>query len=360
MRRLLDRPRLITTALALAAILVAAVPAAARVDGGKVTNLRIIASSPSIQFLPAEVAIKLGFFKKHGLDATITVSNSNQVAALISGDADLNLTTPDLVMLANGQGQPIRVATQLDSHNALQLVVRKDLVTSQMTSSPYPLNVRQLKPPFVIGVAIRGTGVDTFIRPVLEGAGWQENKDWTTVSLGAGANIIAALCANRIDVANLFAPYDQIAVQKGCGTTIVDESKGQGPKDMLARYGASLATTQSWLDTHQAVEKQLQAAITDTLRFMRNPKNENAVIKVAVEWIAGGDQTQAAPIRASFRAFRPNYTTWASCGKLHQHMLLDLKYGFLSGLPACTDIFPSNLPRKDPFATPVKKHTKKK
>ena len=84
-------------------------PCAAQLGGRpEKSNLTISYTQASGAFTPLWVAQDAGLFKKHGLDTTLKLLNSQVAAqALIAGEVDVISTGPDLVN-ARLQGAPVK------------------------------------------------------------------------------------------------------------------------------------------------------------------------------------------------------------------------------------------------------------
>ena len=117
----MSKNRVSLFAVAAAAIVLAAVPSAsARPAGahGQAAPLQEIkvAVFPTVDYAPMYVGLKLGIFKKHGLDVKIqyVFTGAGLFAAITSGQTDLATNSPAAGSNAISQGLPIKMVTAAD------------------------------------------------------------------------------------------------------------------------------------------------------------------------------------------------------------------------------------------------------
>src|ERR1051325_9038559 len=91
-----------------------------------IDKIRISVTNFNMSFLPAELAVKKGFFKEEGLETEIIRMNANvAVAALAGGDTDYTMIFGSVVRAAI-RGLPVRVVASLIDGSTHALIARSE------------------------------------------------------------------------------------------------------------------------------------------------------------------------------------------------------------------------------------------
>jgi NitT/TauT family transport system substrate-binding protein len=279
------------------------------------------------------VAIEKGYLKEHNIQAEL-VTSPGPTAALLSGDLDVTLSDASAAFLSAAQGQSTPLVTLLGQRPTIALLVRKDKATAA-SDQPYPANVKALPKGARIGVSAKAGGSYLMASSVLSGAGLQENRDYTFVVLGAGANIAASLKSKRIDAAVLFPPFDTIAVEEGYGTMLVQGSAGEGPPEYRNATGAALIANKDWAEKNPEIAKNTVSALREAMTFVRDTKNEAELIEILKKYVGVDDE-------AAIKTFLPNFREITNpaitCERLTAHQELLVKYKIIPKVSPCDQV----------------------
>jgi ABC-type nitrate/sulfonate/bicarbonate transport system substrate-binding protein len=310
-------------------------------------------------YLSVYTAIENGYFAKRCIDIEL-FQTSQTNAAMISGDVQLAIQSPDAAILSAVQGQLLPNVVMIISRNPTSFNIRKDLDSPAM-HQPYPLNLRalraQLGRAIVVGSTSRSSGGEIFVQSIMAGAGLKEGQDFSVVALGTGAAISAAFQSNRIDGGILFAPFDTAAWAAGIAAPMVEQLKGQGPKEIVDRYGGALGASKTWLDKNPAVAKDVVAAQIEGERYLRDyKKHMNRLVGIVEKYVG---VTNVPAIKLSIAQMASVSNPEANCQRMATSAGLMVKTNLITVIPPCKDIIDWRfMPKKSPFASV--KATKKK
>jgi NitT/TauT family transport system substrate-binding protein len=277
-------------ALALAAVSAIALTAVGGAGAGRKANplagqrfyLMIQSTPTASKIIQAHM---IGILKNQGVDAQIKWNGSSSnvaIAQLQSGDVDGFSNA-----VAGGLGAAIAGIPIVD----FALVnPREDYV---FITRPDVTSLSQLK-----GKSIGVLDTTSINYPqeliVLKKAGLDAG-DVKTVIAGGQSSRLAALVAGRLDGTMLsHAAAIQLVPQ---GYHVLYDFT----KQSAAMYDDNIFAMKSWLASHKALAIAVNKAILQTLVWFNNPKNEDAVVKEAVDLAPG---TDAAATKTLFDQLR--------------------------------------------------------
>jgi ABC-type nitrate/sulfonate/bicarbonate transport system substrate-binding protein len=305
-----------------------------------------IGGVPSLLYLPAYVAATEGFFAKEGLKADFLTDITSIPTALIAGSIDVGLTGADTAFVTAAAGMPTPILAVLQQRDGISLVVRNG-IKGYDASLPYPKNVLSLPKGFTLGITSHGTGSDPLMAAVFGGAGLKEGPDYTPVVLGSDANIIAALKAGKIDVADLVPPFDaEETGSDGVASYLFRELTttptspaaalyASEAKALLNIYGPVAIATPAWVSGHASIAKGFVNAITQAQVWMHDPANFQKLIPIAEKY-AG--TTDSAAVQSELPAIINLASPQVDCGRLADEGAVDKAVNVITKIPSCGDL----------------------
>jgi ABC-type nitrate/sulfonate/bicarbonate transport system substrate-binding protein len=336
-----------TTALV---VVVGAAAGASAQRQAKLTSITF-ASTNSLAFLTPNIAKYEGFFRKHGLDATINFGG-DAATNIIAGNADLAVTGDINVVNAITQGKALKTLMLVTQRGSGHFVCRSNLGLN--ASAKFPANISGIKTPFSVGITAPSATNIVLSQTTLDAAGYQLNKDYSFVSLGTGGNISAALEANQVECAVSFAPFSFQEIQRGAVINVVNQLQpGQGPAILNGWNGNAIIAKASWIEANPATAKAVIAALTDTMTWMRDPKHFTAVVNI-LSTVSGVEPSIVKLAVPSILS--SSYPTF-SCVKEGAELKLFATYKQLTIRPACDTIIARGI---TPVQEPPKTTTTKK
>jgi NitT/TauT family transport system substrate-binding protein len=266
-------------ALALATLCVPCLPAQAQ----EPVNIRM--SHPPLAFhvLPLLVASEKGYFAAEGLKVShsFTTGGSEAATALIAGNVDvLNSALTQPVNLRS-KNAPIKIIAGVAGIRDWGVVVDKKRHA----------NVKRLADLKGMRIATprRGSDADQIIRYLLEGEGFNLDRDVQLIQIGGYQNHLIALEKGDVDASILPEPFFTSGVQEGATQAVFDLLKGDGPDILRQRMFTGLVVTDDFLKKrHDVAEKVVRAT------------------KKAVDAIYSDPATGIAVAQIHFRSVKPD------------------------------------------------------
>lgn len=247
-----------------------------------------VAVIPGATFeLPAVVGVKSDIFKRHGLDVElilITGGGPQLIAALVSRSVDVTGVSADQIMVANSKGQNIKVIADTYPRALHVWMATKGWATPN-ASKDYPANFADLKGAR-IGITARGAQQELLTVMMAKEAGLNPATDMSFIAVGAGPTAIAAFKAKQVDVLAAFEPVPTALQVAGEGPKIMLDSRtGKGPAFFRSwtTYGQNALT--SSLNSRPDVFQRYVNGYRESISFMQDRKNLNAVLEMAKTWL---------------------------------------------------------------------------
>lgn len=213
-------------------LLLSAAVALAAVTSAQAENkkLTIAQASEGMIYTPIYVARGMGYFAEEGIDAEVVVlhGGSQATAALISGDADVQIGDPTTAITARQKGADLiligAALQQFGSNLVIQGEIADNLGLTEATSVED--RIKALKG-LTIGITAPGGTPDKLIRNMIASVGMDADRDVTLVPLGSAGPMLAAFAQKRIDAFILSSPTSDIAVMKNGAKMLVNLSAGE-------------------------------------------------------------------------------------------------------------------------------------
>jgi aliphatic sulfonates family ABC transporter substrate-binding protein len=260
------------------------------------TKLRVGKAQPNqFAFVPTDIGVETGLFKKHGLDVEISSfgGDAKMMQALAADGIDIALGGGP-AFAAVAKGNPMKaVAALANAPNTIMLVVLKD--------GPIK-SVADLKGKKV-SVSTAGSLTFWLTMQLSRSQGWG-NDGIKITPLGAAAAQVAALKTHQIDGVTT----DSVTVYK-----LVEEGAGR----VLAKFGDSVkdfhvhviyASNKLIKENPEAI-KQFLAGWFDTIRFMKEHKDQSIEIASKRTGVSKGVATEGyndtMPIFSTDGHFQP-------------------------------------------------------
>jgi NitT/TauT family transport system substrate-binding protein len=248
-------------------------------------KVRISVTNPNMSFLPAEVALKKGFFKDEGLEVEIIRMNvPNIVTALVTGDIGYTLLFGSVVRGAL-RGMPLRALASL-----------LDGSTHALVAKPEYKSGKELKGK-TVGIGNFGGTDEVAGRMMLKSLGLDTEKDLKFVALGPDRARLAALKEGLVDVAVIAPPGDAMGRQMGFNVLLRAYEVFSFP---FIGIGANLKTIK---EKPEEVKKVVKAMLRAN-RFIREDKE--GAVRILVEWGKVERDLAAASYDSTWKVFSPN------------------------------------------------------
>lgn len=240
----------------------------------------IVLGGAVITWAPAYVAACEGFWKKHGLDVNVTVSQHGTTAAIsamLSGDAISAMTGAPAAVAPIAQGAPVQLLFNASQGYGVQVAasnawLRKKGITS---SSSLADRIKALKGAKV-GILNPGDSISQLYGYVLPKYGLS-TKDITEIAFGGYPPQLAALKNGSIDVMAGSPPWGSEAEAQGLGKILFEGNEVPGLDNYPYLVG-DVATKD--IQKNPARVKALIQGMADAMTFLhKTPDAGKACVK---------------------------------------------------------------------------------
>lgn len=292
------------TALAtLVAGAAAGVPAASASRAHKSSHLSVsmsVADESAFISLPVVLAQRLGYYAKEGLNVSMSSAKGGAEAAdaLVSGSADTAVVAFDtLLSLDSKKVGYASFATLCRYYTGILVAAPGDKSITSVKSLAHT----------TIGITSPGSSSERFVDYLLARHGVNP-KSVSFVSVGVGSTALAALTHHEVSAAFLLQPDLTILEAKTSGHVKVLTNTQTAAGDVAAfgnRYYPStvLAAKATWLESHAAAARRLDAAISRTMTWIRHHSAAQIADKMPASYYSGQKATYVkalATIKASY------------------------------------------------------------
>jgi ABC-type nitrate/sulfonate/bicarbonate transport system substrate-binding protein len=238
-------------------------------------KVRVSTVPGTLLALPQYVAEARRYYEDHGLDVSLvpTASGPAAMQALLAGDVDIMLNSPDLILQANDKGKAIRFIAGNTGRGVTTLIARTRWPVPN--KGRYPDAVRDLEGAKV-GVTARGSQAENQLRVMLHDAGLDPDKDVTIVATGGLDTAVAALSAGQVDAWIGFEPGTTTVIrQLREGTAVVDLRRAEGPERLVDYPANGYAAERSYIEGHKRIITSFVEAMEEAHDWLADPDNRD-------------------------------------------------------------------------------------
>jgi NitT/TauT family transport system substrate-binding protein len=249
-------------------------------------------------YLPFKLAEMLGYYKDEGLNVELINEGAGQNAeeAMIAGEVQGVGGFYDHSIDLQSKGKNVESVVQMAKVSGERLMVADRLKDKIKT-------VADLKGT-TIGVTGLGSSTN-FLANFLVVKGGHETKDYTPIPVGAGATLIAAMQAGKIDLAVTTEPTVSILIAKHLASVLVDMNSSEGSKQSLgSEYPAtSLYMMNDYVQKNPDIVQHLANAYVKTLKYISTHTPEEITDKLPKEYLAGDRDLYLTALKGSIGMF---------------------------------------------------------
>jgi NitT/TauT family transport system substrate-binding protein len=241
--------------------------------GRKQQEMRIaIGGQAQLIYLPAVLAQELGFYKDAGLNVSLTEfqGGAKALEAMMGGSADVVCGFYDHTIQMAVEGKDLRAFVAILRYPGVVLV------------SPNVAAIEGLRGK-TVGVTSLGSSSHMIVNYLLVTHGMKP-EDVSNAAIGGGATAVGAVTHNKVDAAIMSDPALSIVRKQMPGLhTLADLRTMEGVRSMFGvdNYLATVLYSKAeWVEKNRETAKQLAAAMTRTLSWMRSHTPEEIREKV--------------------------------------------------------------------------------
>jgi NitT/TauT family transport system substrate-binding protein len=213
-------------------------------------------------YLPYKLADQLGFYKKYGVDVTLSTEQDGGVGAeeaMISGQVDMSgawynhtiefqmkhKAVESIVQLSGAPGEREMCATASNVHSGADYAGK------------------------TMGVTDLGSGTDTLTQLIAAKSGVAKDK-YNRTGVGAGSTAIAALKKGAINCVMTTQPTVTAIQKQNLGYSAVDLATVDGATKALggAWPAAGVLARTDWVNSHKEETQRVVNALVDTMHWI--------------------------------------------------------------------------------------------
>src|SRR5258708_27572492 len=252
-------------------------------------------------YLPAELAVQLGYFKDEGVDV-IVLDEPTGVAAedeLLAGRVDGAVGFYDHTIDMQGLGKSVESVVQFDRvPGEVELVSSKQ---ADIIKSPADFKGKNL------GITGHGSSTEFLTWYMAVKAGLKIS-DVTTVPVGAGNTFIAAMQQGKIDAGMTTEPTVDRELSSGDAKILVDMRTQAGTVAALGgTYPAACLYMQTdWVNAHKDSAQKIVNVFVKTMRWIHSHSAAEIADKMPADYYAGNKDLYVNALIGSMEMYTPD------------------------------------------------------
>jgi len=233
------------------------------------------------------VAMDQGILRKHCIEPQIVAIPSAPAAfaASVQGGVDFIMSSTDTTFIPASQGLDVKIVGSINNTIFYAMVVGKHLkLTPEQLQYPAVIKALEGK---TIGVNTFGASMDGFARYTVRASGADLAK-YKWVAYGAFPNGVAGLTNGTIDAIEASGDAMDIAAA-ATGGSITADFRDKDTIAKLPQIAAITGANMMWVSPTAFVTKnpdvvrRFVEAQNETIEWIRDPKNFDAVVKVVAQ-----------------------------------------------------------------------------
>src|SRR5579859_8197799 len=266
------------------------------------THLSIMVGGLSKQiYLPNELAQRLGYFAKQGLDVTLIDEASGQSSedAVLAGQVDAGSGSYNHTIELQAAGKNMECVVQLNvAPCEAEMVSAKEAGQIQ--------SVKDLKGKN-LGVTELGSGTHSLTIALLHNVGLSQDQAHF-LPVGAGDTFIAAMQQGRIDAGMTTEPTISRLLSTGVGKVLVDL---RTPESTQAALGGPypficVFMKNDYVASHKDVVQKMVNAYVKTLKWMQAHTPDDIAAKMPADYYAGNKDLYVTALKNQMSIFSPD------------------------------------------------------
>ncbi|HVC59431.1 MAG TPA: ABC transporter substrate-binding protein [Acetobacteraceae bacterium] len=225
-------------------------------------------TSPGLQLILPQIALKEGFFAKHGLAVTLTMvtGDAGSIPALVSGSVNFSIMTSTPALVAESKGGDLQIISSLSTYPE-QIVMGKALAARLGITAATPLaeKVKALRGQ-TVAVYDVGGGLQYQLEALVSSYGINP-REVPVVGISPYTSQVVALARGAIGAIAPAVPFGQVAVEQGYGVMIADIWGGEVPSLRSTPFEV-MSVERKWGKAHKATVEAVRAALGDAMTFL--------------------------------------------------------------------------------------------
>jgi NitT/TauT family transport system substrate-binding protein len=249
-------------------------------SSGGLTNVNVTVSTATVAYSALYLAIQNGYFKKQGLNVTITVvaGGGATIPALLSNSAQFGISSVFHQLDAAAQGQKVVSIGAINIGEGLDVVISKKKaqelgITPNSTLAQKGAALKNL----TVGV-ISSSGEPYYVLADLAKRGGIDPSQVKMQNI-TGSGAVTAFQRGEIDAVEIGLPVTTEVLATGQAETLISCANGDLP-DLVGDAIDTVLANPSWVSSHEDVAKRFLVAIGQAQAYYTsNPTQAGAILK---------------------------------------------------------------------------------
>lgn len=242
-------------------------------------------------YLPYQLAEGLGYYKKYGVNMTLSTEQSGGVGAetaMISGQVDMAGAWYNHTIIFQQQGKAVIGLAQLNGAPG----EREMCKNGSNVHSAADWKGKS------VGVTDLGSGTDDLTRYLAVRKGLSI-KDFSRIGVGSGTTAIASLQQGKIVCVMTSQPTVAAIESKNIGYSAIDLASTAGTKAALGGTfpAASVLATKQWVDGHKDAAQRVVNALVATMHYISTHSAADIAAHMPPKFVSNGLVTKADYIK---------------------------------------------------------------
>ena len=284
-----------------------------------------VADESAFISLPVVLAQQLGYYKKEGLNVTLSSANGGAQAAdaLVSGSTDTAVVAFDTLLSLD---------TKKAGYESFVTLMR--YYTGILVAAPGDTSITSVKSlaHTTVGITSPGSSSERYVDYLLTRAGVNPSTV-SFVSIGVGSTALAALLHHEVSAAFILQPDLTILEAEEHGKVRVlsntQTEAGDVPAFGEPYYPSTvLAAKATWLTSHPVAAHDMDIALAETLKWIRTHSAAQITAKMPASYYAGDKSVYVASLATIRGSFSTNGQMPASAASAVYRVLVKFLPGF--------------------------------
>lgn len=255
-------------------------------DPQETATVRFAMQEGATGLLPHIAGENEGIFEEHGIEIEFVPASgfgSSLVALQVSGEVDVVNNGLSAVAAANQQGEDLKFFCSPTPFSGNLLVARADddRFPTIEEAGGWEGVIESLEGA-TIGIPAPGGEIELRYQSVLREVGLDPESDVTFVGNGTGAPAVASLLEEQVDVQLGIGFASDAAISSGDLQVLMDFAS-DGPSFLPVMMHTGATALGSWLDENPEAARRYCDALQESIAFITDPANFDAVDQVLVD-----------------------------------------------------------------------------
>lgn len=308
--------RCVLAALA-AVVMVTGVPGAFAQSGAPVEKVTIAMGGKSLYYLPLAIAVKRGYFRREGIDASVVdfLGGSKAVEAAIGGSADMAAASYEYTITMQPKHVSLIGVVLMGRYSGMALAIAKRHEAAYRT----PKDLKSM----TIGITAPGSSTNMFLNNILVKNGLKPG-DVSVIGVGTTSAAVAAMRQGTIDaIVNLDPVITQLETD-GSAKVVADARTDTGMEEVYGGpyLAGCMLVSPEYIGSHPQAVQRVVNAVVHALQWIHHATPDQIVDTVGPEYYGNNKALFKTSLEKNLGSFMGD-GTFSTDGAQNVYQVLD-------------------------------------